>query len=85
MIENTFGKLKMLRPFNGDISREIHALLTVENDTELDLGNLEESNPDAMREVETWISMNIEYNKPVYLRDILNHLRVALMAGPKTK
>ena len=73
VIENTFGKLKMLRPFNGDISREIHALLTVENDTELDLGNLEESNPDAMREVETWISMNIEYNKPVYLRDILNH------------
>lgn len=71
--ENTFAKLKMLRPFNGDIAREIHALLTVENDTELDLGELEESNPDAMREVETWISMNIEFNKPVYLRDILNH------------
>ena len=36
--------------------------LTVENDTELDLGNLEESNPDAMREVETgsaWISNTI--------------------------
>ncbi|WP_445663847.1 hypothetical protein [Escherichia coli] len=32
-----------------------------------------QSNPDAMREVESWISMNIEYNKPVYLRDILNH------------
>ncbi len=73
VIENTFGKLKMLRPFNGDIAREIHALLTVENDTELDLGELEESNPEAMREVETWVSMNIEYNKPVYLRDILNH------------
>lgn len=73
VIENTFAKLKMLRPFNGDIAREIHALLTVENDTELDLGELEESNPDAMREVETWISMNIEFNKPVYLRDILNH------------
>ncbi|STR42121.1 Uncharacterised protein [Klebsiella michiganensis] len=26
-----------------------------------------------MREVETWVSMNIEFNKPVYLRDILNH------------
>ncbi|STW80605.1 Uncharacterised protein [Klebsiella michiganensis] len=45
----------MLRPFNGDIAREIHALLTVENDAELDLGELEESNPDAMREVETWV------------------------------
>ncbi|HBY1687637.1 TPA: BREX system P-loop protein BrxC [Klebsiella pneumoniae] len=73
VIENTFAKLKMLKPFNGDIAREIHALLTVENDTELDLGELEESNPEAMREVETWVSMNIEYNKPVYLRDVLNH------------
>ncbi|HGF1390400.1 TPA: BREX system P-loop protein BrxC [Klebsiella pneumoniae] len=73
VIENTFAKLKMLKPFNGDIAREIHALLTVENDTELDLGELEESNPEAMREVESWVSMNIEYNKPVYLRDVLNH------------
>ena len=43
MIENTFAKLKMLRQFNGDIAREIHAPLTVENDAELDLGELEES------------------------------------------
>lgn len=41
VIENTFAKLKTLRPFNGDIAREIHALLTVENDAELDLGELE--------------------------------------------
>lgn len=73
VIENTFTKLKMLRPFNGDIAREIHALLTVENDAELDLGELEESNPDAIREVETWVTMKIEYNQPVYLRDTLNH------------
>ena len=73
VIENTFGKLKMLRPYNGEIAREIHEQLTLENDAELDLGDTEESNPDAMREVETWVSMNIEFNKPVYLRDILNH------------
>lgn len=73
VIENTFGKLKKLRPYNGEIAREIHEQLTLENDTELDLGDTEESNPDAMREVKTWVSMNIEYNKPVYLRDILNH------------
>lgn len=73
VIENTFGKLKMLRPYNGEIAREINHQLTLENDAELDLGDTEESNPDAMREVETWVSMNIEYNKPVYLRDILNH------------
>ena len=42
-----------------------------------DLGNLEESNTDAMREVETRISMNIEYNKPVYLRDILEPFRAS--------
>lgn len=53
MIENTFWQAEDAAAFNGDISREIHALLTVENDTELDLGNLEESNPDAMREVES--------------------------------
>ncbi|UWS34256.1 BREX system P-loop protein BrxC [Erwinia pyrifoliae] len=73
VIENTFGKLKKLRPYNGEIAREIHQQLTLENDTELDPGDTEESNPNAMREVETWVSMNIEYNKPVYLRDILNH------------
>lgn len=73
VIENTFGKLKMLRPYNGEIAREISQQLTLENDAELDLGDTEESNPDAMREVETWVSMNIEFNKPVYLRDILNH------------
>ncbi len=73
VIENTFGKLKMLRLFNGEISREIHALLTVENDTQLNMGEMEESNPDAVREVETWVSMKIEFNQPVYLRDVLNH------------
>lgn len=73
VIENTFGKLRMLRPCSSEIAREIHEQLTLENDIELDLGETEESNPDAMREVETWVSMNIEYNKPVYLRDILNH------------
>ncbi|EOZ7624788.1 BREX system P-loop protein BrxC [Enterobacter mori] len=73
VIENTFAKLKMLKPFNGDIAREIHERLTLENDAELDLGDTEESNSDAMREVETWVSMNIEFNKPVYLRDVLNH------------
>lgn len=73
VIENTFGKLKLLTSFNGDINREIHAFLTVENDTELNLGEMEESNRDALREVENWISMGIDYHKPVYLRDVLNH------------
>ena len=63
----------MLKPFNGDIAREIHALLTVENDTGAGSGRTGGINPDAMREVETQVSMNIEFNKPVYLRDILNH------------
>lgn len=43
VIENTFAKLKMLKPFNGDIAREIHERLTLENDAELDLGDTEES------------------------------------------
>lgn len=73
VFENTFAKLKMLRLFDGNIDREIQALLTVENDTQLDLGELEDANPDAMREVENWVSMNIDYHKPVYLRDILSH------------
>ncbi|EKN4688219.1 BREX system P-loop protein BrxC [Yersinia ruckeri] len=71
VIENSFSKLKMLRLSTGDVNRETHALLTVENDTQLDLGEMEESNPEAMREVDNWISMSIDTHKPVYLRDIL--------------
>lgn len=71
VIENSFSKLKLLRLSTGDVNRETHALLTVENDIQLDLGEMEESNPEAMREVDNWISMSIETHKPVYLRDIL--------------
>lgn len=73
VIENSFAKLKMLQLSTGDVNRETHAQLTVENDTQLNLGEMAESNPEAMREVDVWVSMNIEYHKPVYLRDILNH------------
>ncbi len=71
VIENSFSKLKLLRLSTGDVNRETHALLTVENDIRLDLEEMEESNPEAMREVDNWISMSIETHKPVYLRDIL--------------
>ncbi len=71
VIENSFSKLKMLRLSTGEVNRETQSLLTLENDTQLDLGEMEESNPQAMREVDSWISLSIGNHKPVYLRDIL--------------
>ncbi|WP_434526838.1 BREX system P-loop protein BrxC [Photorhabdus asymbiotica] len=74
VIENSFAKLKLLRPTSRDINREIHSLLTIEDSAQINLDMCsEECNPEAMREVEAWISMSADYHKPVYLRDVLNH------------
>ncbi len=83
VIDNTFQHLKMLRAFNGDITHQIRVLLTTENNTELDLGEMEQSNPDAMNKIETWVSDNIKYHKPVYLPDILDHFAHRPYGWPK--
>lgn len=74
VIENSFAKLKLLRSFDGEVNREIQELLTVEDDVQFNLDiPAFENNRDAAKEIENWINMNVEYHKPVYLRDAINH------------
>ncbi|MCK5667018.1 MAG: BREX system P-loop protein BrxC, partial [Thiotrichaceae bacterium] len=74
VIENTFAKLNLLRPSAGEILREIQAILMADDvaQTSLDF-NAEECNPQAMREVEQYISLKVERNEALYLRDLVTH------------
>jgi hypothetical protein len=73
VIENTFAKLNLLRPAPGDVLRELHSVLTADDIGQLgfDIDGME-CNPEATREVELFITLKIERNEAVYLRDILN-------------
>lgn len=73
VIENTFGKLNLLRPTPGDILRELQSVLTADDmgQISLDLSDME-CNPEATREVELFISLKIERNEAVFLRDIIH-------------
>jgi hypothetical protein len=73
VIENTFGKLNLLRPTPGDVLRELQSVLTADDMAQisLDLSDME-CNPEATREVELFISLKIERNEAVFLRDIIH-------------
>ncbi len=74
VIENTFAKLNMLKPVQGEVLRELQAVLLADDVAELrlDLG-AEECNPNATREVELYLNLKVERNEPVYLRDLVAH------------
>lgn len=76
VIENTFAKLNLLAHTHTDPKdalRELHSVLVADDISQLgfDLADLE-CNPEATREVELFISLKIERNEALYLRDILN-------------
>ncbi len=72
VLENTFGKLRMLRPTQGEINRELQAVLAADDVAQLGLDlNAPECNPEAMREIEMFISLKISRNEAVYLKDVL--------------
>lgn len=72
VIENTFSKLKMLRPTAGDVNRELQAVLTADDVAQLGLDlTAPECNPEAMREIEMFISLKLSRNDAVYLKDVL--------------
>ncbi len=72
VIENTFAKLKMLQPTQGEVLRELQAVLVADDIVQLSLDfAAEECNPDATREVEQYIVLKVERNEAVYLRDIV--------------
>lgn len=74
VIENTFGKLNMLRPTQGELNRELQAVLTADDVAQLGLDlSSAECNPEAMREIEMFISLKISRNEAVYLKDVLTY------------
>lgn len=72
VIENTFAKLNLLRLTPGEVLREIHSVLMADDMAQLslDLSDVE-CNPEATREVELYVSLKVERNEAVYLRDII--------------
>jgi len=73
IIENTFSKLNVLQPTPGDVSRELQAVLTADDMAQLGLDlTAIECNPEATREIEQYISLKIDRNEPVYLRDVVS-------------
>lgn len=82
VIENTFEKLNMVKASQGDVLRELKAVLTADDMAQagLDL-QTEENNPAALKEVDNYISLNFERDIPVSLRDVVAHLVSVLMVG----
>jgi hypothetical protein len=74
VIENTFGKLNILKPTPGEVLRELQSVLASDDITQpgLDLAD-EGCNPQATKLVEHYIALNVELNKPVYVRDVVTH------------
>ena len=72
VIENTFAKLNMLRMTPGELLRQLQAVLGADDLAQIGLDlQAEECNPEATREVEQFVTLKVERNEPVYLRDIV--------------
>ena len=72
VIENTFSKLKLVRPYPGDIKREIQQTLIADDIGQkgLDL-NAEEVNPTASIEVEKFVSLADDTSRAITAEDIV--------------
>lgn len=73
VIENTFAKLNMLRPGAEEaVKRELQAVLQADDVAQLSLDfDVAECNPEARREIEQFITLKVERNEAIYLRDVL--------------
>jgi len=72
VIENTFAKLSMLKTSPGEVLRELQAVLVADDMAQIGLDlQADECNPEATREVEQYVTLKVERNEPVYLRDIV--------------
>lgn len=73
VIDNSFGKMKLIRPVDAEIAtREIRELLNSEENTQLDIDiPVLETNREASKQIEIWVSENIGSHKPIYLRDVI--------------
>ena len=72
VIENTFSKLKLVKPFPGDIRREIQNTLVADDVSQVGLDlNAEEINPLASLEVEKFITLGDDTGRPITAEDIV--------------
>lgn len=75
IIENSFGKLNLLKPYTGnDILREINAVLMADDMAQLGLDLQEdEYNPQAIQELELYINLKTERSETVYVKSLLEY------------
>ncbi len=72
VIENTFSKLKLVKPFPGDIRREIQNTLVADDVSQIGLDlSTEEVNPLASLEVEKFITLGDDTGRPITAEDIV--------------
>ncbi len=72
VIENTFSKLKLVKPFPGDIRREIQNVLISDDIAQANFDFSDAAiNPQACTEVEKFIALNEEYGRPINAEDIV--------------
>jgi hypothetical protein len=86
VIENTFAKLNMLRLTPGEVLRELHSIMVADDVVQLGIDmEAMECNPEATREVEMFITLKIERNEAVYLRDLVNRFTRRPYGWPVTE
>lgn len=72
VIENTFSKLKLVKPFAGDIRREIQNTLVADDIGQISLDLSDESvNPNASLEVEKYITLGDDSGRPINVEDVV--------------
>ncbi|MGJ8674596.1 MAG: BREX system P-loop protein BrxC [Pseudoalteromonas sp.] len=72
VIENTFSKLKLVKPFPGDIRREIQNTLVADDISQIGLNlGADEVNPLASIEVEKFITLGDDTGRPITAEDIV--------------
>lgn len=72
VIENTFNKLKFVKPYTGDIRQQIQQTLIVDDLSQMniDLSDVE-ANPRAIAEMEQHIAISDEYGRPITAGDLV--------------
>lgn len=73
VLENTYTKLGFIRVFQNDTDRELHAVLHTDDIGQIGLTlNGEEGNPQAVKEIEQFISLSATGNDRLLVSDIVD-------------
>lgn len=73
VLENTYTKLGYIRVFQNDTERELHAVLHTDDIGQIGLTlNGEEGNPQAVKEIEQFISLSASGNDRLLVSDIVD-------------